>query len=134
LRKKRIRMLRNGKGSPDGLRIEDYLKDGHYTVPVDLAEGFRRAGYAVIEGDAAPEPTEAEPAVAAPEPVRAPEPEPAPAPPPPPIEASAPDKPSVSMAVPAAAAVPASAPAVKAPRRPRTLSGQQDRSLSSTEA
>src|SRR5690349_19594736 len=123
-------MLRNGKGSPDGLRIEDYLKDGHYTVPVDLAEGFRRAGYAVVEGDAAPEPTEAEAAVAAPEPVRAPEPAPAPLA----IEASAPDKPSVSMAVPAAAAVPASAPAVKAPRRPRTLSGQQDRSLSSTEA
>ena len=92
MRKKRIRMLRNGKGSPDGLRIEDYLKDGHYTVPVDLAEGFRTAGYAVIEGDAEPEPAaEAEPAVAAPEPVRAPEP--APAPPPPPIEASAPDKP-----------------------------------------
>jgi hypothetical protein len=129
LLKKRIRMLRNGKGSPDGLRIEDYLKDAHYTVPFDLAEGFRRAGYAVIEGDAAPEPTEAEPAVAAPEPVRAPEPAPAP----PPIEASAPDKPSVSIAVPAAAAVPASAPAVKAPRRPRNLSGKQDRSLSSTE-
>jgi hypothetical protein len=129
LLKKRIRMLRNGKGSPDGLRIEDYLKDVHYTVPFDLAEGFRRAGYAVIEGDAAPEPTEAEPAAAAPEPVRAPEPAPAP----PPIEASAPDTPSVSIAVPAAAAVPGSAPAGKAPRRPRTLSGQQDRSLSSAE-
>src|SRR3954463_2543374 len=74
-------MLRNGKGSPDGLRIEDYQKDGHYTVPFDLAEGFRTAGYAVIEGDAAPEPTEAEPAVAAPEPVRAPAPAPAPPPP-----------------------------------------------------
>src|SRR4051812_29360125 len=67
-------MLRNGKGSPDGLRIEDYQKDVHYTVPFDLAEGFRTAGYAVIEGDAAPEPTEAAPAVAAPEPVRAPSP------------------------------------------------------------
>jgi hypothetical protein len=126
--KKRIRMLRNGKGSPDGLRIEDYQKDGHYTVPFDLAEGFRTAGYAVIEGDAEPEPAaEAAPAVAAPEPVRAPEPAP------PPIEASAPAQPSVSMAVPAAAAVPASAPAVKAPRRPRNLSGKQDRSLSSSE-
>jgi hypothetical protein len=131
LLKKRIRMLRNGKGSPDGLRIEDYVKDAHYTVPFDLAEGFRRAGYAVIEGDAAPEPTETEPAVAAPEPEPAPAP---PLPPPPPIEVSAPDKPSVSIAVPAAAAVPASAPAGKAPRRPRTLSGKQDRSLSSTEA
>jgi hypothetical protein len=89
LLKKRIRMLRNGKGSPDGLRIENYQKDGHYTVPVDLAEGFRRAGYAVVEGDAAPEQTETEPAVAAPEPVRTPEPAPAP----PPIEASAPDSP-----------------------------------------
>jgi hypothetical protein len=128
--KKRIRMLRNGKGSPDGLRIEDYQKDGHYTVPFDLAEGFRTAGYAVIEGDAEPEPAaEAAPAVAAPEPVRAPEP----APPPPPIEASAPAKPSVSIAVPAAAAVPASAPAAKAPRRPRNLSGKQDRSLASSE-
>src|SRR3954454_8361837 len=127
-------MLRTGKGSPDGLRIEDYQKDGHYTVPFDLAEGFRRAGYAVVEGDAEAEPAaEATPAVAAPafaapEPVRAPEPAPAP-----PIEASAPDKPSVSIAVPAPAAVPAAAPAVKAPRRPRNLSGKQDRSLSSTE-
>src|SRR3954451_1329928 len=125
-------MLRNGKGSPDGLRIEDYQKDAHYTVPFDLAEGFRRAGYAVIEGDAEAEPAaEAEPEVAAPVPVRAPEP--APAPPPPPIEAPAPDKPSVSIAVPAAVAVPASAPAVKAPRRPRNLSGKQDRSLDAAE-
>src|SRR3954463_3267329 len=122
-------MLRNGKGSPDGLRLEDYQKDGHYTVPFDLAEGFSTAGYAVIEGDAEAEPAaEAAPAVAAPEPVRAPEPAPAP-----PIEASAPAKPSVSIAVPTAAAVPASAPAIKAPRRLRNLSGKQDRSLSSDE-
>jgi hypothetical protein len=109
---KRIRMLRNGKGSPDGLRIEDYQKDVHYTVSVDLAEGFRLAGYAVIEGDV--------------------EPAPAPAPPPAIAPASEPvAKPSVSIAVPAStAAAPA---AEKVSRRPRHLSGKQDRSLSSSQ-
>lgn len=42
----KIRMLETKKGSPDGIRINEYEIGKKYDIPKSLAEAFLRAGWA----------------------------------------------------------------------------------------